>query len=296
MGSSGSKNDVQVTEDKKKLRRKFSKEELSSPDIKQGEIPYRKQFNLARDSDYDDEIDSFAGMTKEEMKEFIALESGDEEGLPMLDDQGKTPEGTASLAKPRSRKSKKRERVFEKMTVRTEMDPQSRKALMKDVEFLRGNTPLNEAGLLTFNCFMHIFIIITRHSKEQHIKELRKTEQKRRRAFKLKSWKEYETIVQHELDIERVKYQDIISFVLNEIEIQENAYKASFMKYSMKRTKERQMKDARNMIMKEIDQVMLDSTAFNIEMLDRIKCKKILGFYEARKLDVLSILSNPFQH
>lgn len=50
------------------------------------------------------------------------------------------------------------------------------------------------------------------------------------------------------------------------------------------------------MIMKEIDQRMLDSTEFNIEMIDRNKCKKILGFYEARKLDVLSIFSNPFQH
>ena len=56
------------------------------------------------------------------------------------------------------------------------------------------------------------------------------------------------------------------------------------------------MKDARQLIMKEIDQRMLDSTSFNIEMLDRVKCKKILGFYEARKLDVLSILSNPFKH
>lgn len=56
------------------------------------------------------------------------------------------------------------------------------------------------------------------------------------------------------------------------------------------------MKDARQMIMKEIEQNMLDSTEFNIEMLDRFKCKKILGFYEARKLDVLSILSNPFKH
>ena len=50
------------------------------------------------------------------------------------------------------------------------------------------------------------------------------------------------------------------------------------------------------MIMKEIDQRMLDSTEFNIEMLDKKKCKKIIGFYEARKLDVLSILSNPFKH
>lgn len=56
------------------------------------------------------------------------------------------------------------------------------------------------------------------------------------------------------------------------------------------------MKDARQMIMKEIDQRMLDSTEFNIEMLEKKKCQKILGFYEARKLDVLSILSNPFKH
>lgn len=253
MGSSGSKNDVQVQEDKKKLRRKFSKEELSPEKLEHKELPYRKQFNLARDSDYDDEIDSFAGMTKEEMRELCEHgESSDEEGVPMLEENGNTPEGE-SLAKPKKKKSKKRQPVFEKMAVRTEMDPQSRKALMKDVEYLRGNTPLNEQGLLTFNCFMHIFIIITRHSKEQHIKELRKTEQKRRRAFKLRSWQEYERIVQDELDIERVKYQDIISFVLNEIEIQENAYKASFMKYSMKRAKERQMKDARNMVMKEVD-------------------------------------------
>lgn len=48
--------------------------------------------------------------------------------------------------------------------------------------------------------------------------------------------------------------------------------------------------------MKEIDQAMLDSTEFNFEMLDKQKCKKILGFYEARKLDVLSIISNPFDH
>lgn len=64
----------------------------------------------------------------------------------------------------------------------------------------------------------------------------------------------------------------------------------------MKKIKERQMKDARQMVMKDIDQLMLDSTEFNIEMLDKVKCKKILGFYEARKLDVLSILSNPFKH
>ena len=31
-------------------------------------------------------------------------------------------------------------------------------------------------------------------------------------------------------------------------------------------------------------------------MIEREHCVKILGFYEARKLDVLSILSNPFKH
>ena len=56
------------------------------------------------------------------------------------------------------------------------------------------------------------------------------------------------------------------------------------------------MKDARTLILKDIEQTMLDSTEFNKEMLSRGQCKKILGFYEARKLDVLSILSNPFKH
>ena len=50
-------------------------------------------------------------------------------------------------------------------------------------------------GLLSFNKFMHLFIIITRHSKEQFIKEQRKTLQKRRRAFRLKAWKEYSAII-----------------------------------------------------------------------------------------------------
>lgn len=112
----------------------------------------------------------------------------------------------------------------------------------------------------------------------------------------MKDWKEYERIVQHEIDMERLKYSDVVNFCLNYLEIQDGAYKSSFVKYSMKKTKERQMKDARQLVMKEIDQHMLDCTEFNIEMLDRVKCKKILGFYEARKLDVLSILSNPFKH
>lgn len=51
------------------------------------------------------------------------------------------------------------------------MDPQSRKALDKDLEKLQGKLSYNDAGLLSFNLFMHIFIVITRHTKEQLIKE-----------------------------------------------------------------------------------------------------------------------------
>jgi len=39
---------------------------------------------------------------------------------------------------------------------------------------------------------------------------------------------------------------------------------------------------------------MLDATEFNEEMIPKEICKKMLGFYEARKLDVLKIISNPY--
>jgi hypothetical protein len=41
---------------------------------------------------------------------------------------------------------------------------------------------------------------------------------------------------------------------------------------------------------------MLILTDFNEEIIDRETATKMLRFYEARKLDVLSILSNPFSH
>jgi hypothetical protein len=53
--------------------------------------------------------------------------------------------------------------------------------------------------------------------------------------------------------MERLKYQDIVNYCLNYLEVQDGAYKSSFVKYSMKKSKERQMKDARQMIMKETD-------------------------------------------
>jgi len=46
--------------------------------------------------------------------------------------------------------------------------------------------------------------------------------------------------------------------------------------------------------MRDIQNKKILHTEFNEEMLSRETCVKIIGFYEARKLDVLSILSNPF--
>lgn len=48
------------------------------------------------------------------------------------------------------------------------MDPQAAKALDTDLITLsdKGDMKFNKKGLLSFNRFMHLFIIITRHSKE----------------------------------------------------------------------------------------------------------------------------------
>ena len=59
--------------------------------------------------------------------------------------------------------------------LRSIMDPQQKGAIDSDINTLR-NLPgcemrLNVNGLLSFNRFMHLFILITRHSKEAHIKE-----------------------------------------------------------------------------------------------------------------------------
>jgi hypothetical protein len=109
----------------------------------------------------------------------------------------------------------------------------------------------NQHGLLSFNRFMHLFIIITRHSKEQFIKEQRKVLHKRRVAFKLKDWSGYAKVIQHELDMERLKYLDVVNFVLEFFSLSDEVYRASFMKYSMK--KESQIRDARQLILSDID-------------------------------------------
>ena len=56
------------------------------------------------------------------------------------------------------------------------------------------------------------------------------------------------------------------------------------------------MKDARQLVLKEIEQKQIENTEFNVEMMKKEEAIKILGYYEARKLDVLSILSNPFKY
>ncbi len=50
------------------------------------------------------------------------------------------------------------------------------------------------------------------------------------------------------------------------------------------------------MVIKEVDSKEIDNTKFNEEMIKKEECIKILGYYEARKLDVLSILSNPYKY
>ena len=56
------------------------------------------------------------------------------------------------------------------------------------------------------------------------------------------------------------------------------------------------MKDARAALMLDIERAELDNIAFNEEMISREKSVEMLKFYEVRKLDVLSILSDPFKH
>ncbi len=61
---------------------------------------------------------------------------------------------------------------------------------------------------------MHLFMLLTRHSKEQSIKENRKTLHKRRRAYKLRDWDEYKKIVKHEIDMEQLKSKDVFHYTM----------------------------------------------------------------------------------
>lgn len=78
----------------------------------------------------------------------------------------------------------------------------------------------------------------------------------------MRNWKEYGAVIQHELDMERIKYLDVVNYTLDYFDTErdddgeameptrkgllpEGAYRSSFMKYSMNRVKDLQMKDAR---------------------------------------------------
>ena len=114
------------------------------------------------------------------------------------------------------------------------MDPQQRRALEEDLARCNDIGEIarfNAGGLLSFNRFMHLFIIITRHSKEQFIKEQRKVRKERLRAFKLKDDKKYTFYIQHEIDMERVKYMDVVNHTLAYFDLPDGAYRSSFMKY-----------------------------------------------------------------
>ena len=61
-------------------------------------------------------------------------------------------------------------------------------------------------------------------------------------------------------------------------------------------TKHREINEARKIILQEIENQHLKSLGdFNEEMLEMPTCKKIILFYESRKLEVLQMLSNPFK-
>ena len=63
--------------------------------------------------------------------------------------------------------------------------------------------------------------------------------------------------------MERLKYMDVTNFSLGYCDVSQTCYQASFIKYSMKRAKERQMKEARNVVLKDVENKMLESTEFN---------------------------------
>ena len=58
--------------------------------------------------------------------------------------------------------------------------------------------------------------------------------------------------------MERFTYREVLNYVLNHFSIPDGCYRASFVKYSMNRDRDLQMKDARSLIMKDIDERELE--------------------------------------
>ena len=72
------------------------------------------------------------------------------------------------ILKEKSEVKKKEKKLLEPRKIRSPMDPQQKKVLDMDLSrlFEFGDMSFNSKGLLSFNRFMHLFALITRHSKE----------------------------------------------------------------------------------------------------------------------------------
>jgi len=53
--------------------------------------------------------------------------------------------------------------------------------------------------------------------------------------------------------MERLKYLDVVNYVLAKLNIADGAYRSSFVKYQMKREKDLQMRDARKLVNREVE-------------------------------------------
>lgn len=111
----------------------------------------------------------------------------------------KSTSGTGKAKKKELKKEPEPEKSTEPegRHMRTAIDPQQKKYMDEDIKRLTeiGVMRYNENGLFSFKRFMHLFILITRHSKEMAIKEARKVLDKRRVAYRLRNWKVYREIV-----------------------------------------------------------------------------------------------------
>ena len=81
------------------------------------------------------------------------------------------------------------------------------------------------------------------------MKESRKMRHKRRRAYRLRAWNEYESIVQHDLDMEKLKFLDVASYVIKGLNLEMKAYKSSYAKFGGQISRLLEMKDARRIVL-----------------------------------------------
>lgn len=153
---------------------------------------------------------------------------------------------------------------------KTFIDPQSKHYLEEDLKRIldKRNMKYTANLLFSFNRFMHLYLVVTRHSKEMAIKESRKVIDARRRAYRLRNWAEYRRIIQHELDMEKLKYLDTLNFTMKYLDLARNAYTASYAKYASNISKLMQIKDARRQMLLAIENRQIDDTEFNEEMMD----------------------------